>query len=87
MLPAVVLAWLGVDARLHRQGLGGRLLAQALRDCCEAGATFPFIAVILDCTGEESRAFYKHWGFNELPGHPYRLFLSAARLTAIVEQD
>lgn len=87
MLPVAVLAWLGVDARHHRQGLGGRLLAQALRDCWEAGATFPFIAVILDCTGDESRAFYKHWEFKELPGHPYRLFLSAAHLAAIVEQD
>jgi len=26
-----------------------------------------------------------HWDFEELPGHPYRLFLSAKRLEAMME--
>jgi GNAT superfamily N-acetyltransferase len=84
-LPVAVLAWLGVDSRLHGQGLGRLLLAQALRDCYEAGETFAFLAVILDCLNDAAKAFYKKWDFRELPGHPYRLFLSAKRLAAMME--
>ena len=46
MLPVAVLAWLGINVAHEGQGLGRRLLAQALRDCYEAGKTFAFIAVI-----------------------------------------
>jgi GNAT superfamily N-acetyltransferase len=81
-----ILALLGVLADRHGQGFGRLLLAQALRDCYEAGKTFAFIAVILDCIDDAARAFYRHYDFEELPGHPYRLVLSASRLEAMMEQ-
>jgi GNAT superfamily N-acetyltransferase len=84
-LPVAVLAWLGVHAGRQGQGLGQRLLAQALRDCHEAGKTFAFIAVILDAIDDRSRAFYQHWDFQELPGHPYRMFLSVGTLDALMQ--
>jgi GNAT superfamily N-acetyltransferase len=84
MLPVAILAWLGVADNRHGQGLGRLLLAQALRDCHEAGKTFAFIAVLLDCVDDASKAFYQHFDFTELPGHPYRLFLSAAQLDAMM---
>jgi GNAT superfamily N-acetyltransferase len=84
-LPVAVLAWLGVDGQHRGKGLGELLLAQALRDCWEAGATFPFIAVILDCINESTKAFYRRWDFAELPGHPFRLFLSAKHLEVMIE--
>jgi len=83
-LPVAVLAWLGVSDAHQGQGLGARLLAQALRDCYEAGQTFAFIAVILDCINDAAKAFYQRWDFAELPGHPYRLFLSADWLAAMM---
>lgn len=79
-LPVAVLAWLGVAADRHGQGLGGRLLAQALRDCHLAGQIFAFVAVILDCIDDNAKSFYRHYDFEELPGRPYRLFLSVKRL-------
>jgi len=85
-LPVAVLAWLGVEKERHGQGLGRLLLAQALRDCHDAGKTLAFIAVILDCLGDAAKRFYKQWDFEELPGHPYRLFLSAKRLDAMMTQ-
>jgi GNAT superfamily N-acetyltransferase len=85
VLPVAVLAWLGVSADRHGQGLGRLLLAQALRDCYEAGKAFAFIAVILDCINDAARDFYRHYDFEELPGCPYRLFLSARRLEAMME--
>lgn len=86
-LPVAVLAWLGVSESLQGQGIGHRLLASALRDCYEAGRTFAFVAVILDCLSENAKRFYLKWGFSELPGQPFRLYLSAAQLTAIMESD
>ena len=87
MLPVAVLAWLGVSRAYQSRGLGRLLLAQALRDCYEAGKTFAFIAVILDCINDVAKSFYQHWDFEELPGHPYRLFLSAKRLAAMMEEE
>jgi GNAT superfamily N-acetyltransferase len=87
MLPVAVLAWLGVSTAHQGQGLGRLLLAQALRECAEAGLTFAFIAVILDCVSDVAKAFYQHWDFEELPGNPYRLFLSAQRLEALMNES
>ena len=56
-LPVAILAWLGVRNTDQGHGLGRRLLAQALRDSYDAGQTFPFVAVILDCLNDEARAF------------------------------
>ena len=83
-LPVAVLAWLGVATDRQGQGLGRLLLAHALRDCYEAGKTFAFVAVILDCLDDRAKAFYGQWDFAEIPGHPYRLFLSAKQLQAMM---
>ncbi len=84
-LPVAILAWLGVSKNHQGQGLGRLLLAQALLDCHEAGKTFAFIAVILDCINDEARSFYQKWDFQPLPGSPYRLYLSAKQLEAMIE--
>lgn len=86
MLPVAVLAWLGVSATHQGQGLGALLLAQALRDCAEAGQTFAFVAVILDCISDAAKAFYQRWDFADLPGHPYRLYLTAKQLEAMMAE-
>jgi len=83
-LPVAVLAWLGVSSERQGQGLGGRLLAHALRDCWEAGKTLAFVAVILDCLDDSAKTFYQRWGFAEIPGRPYRLYLSTKRLAAMM---
>ena len=84
-LPVAILAWLGVSTGHQGQGLGRILLAQALRDCYEASDTFAFVAIILDCLNDDVKRFYQKWDFQELPGHPYRLFLSHRQLEAMME--
>ncbi|HSG70558.1 MAG TPA: GNAT family N-acetyltransferase [Planctomycetaceae bacterium] len=86
-LPVAVLAWLGVNESHQRLKLGERLLAQALRDCYEAGQSFAFVAVILDCIDDRTKTFYERWEFAELPGKPNRLFLSANTLSAMMDAD
>lgn len=86
MLPVAILAWLGVSTNQQGQGLGQLLLAQALRDCYDAGQTFAFIAVILDCVDDNAKRFYQHYDFAELPGHPYQLFLSFRQLESMLTE-
>lgn len=84
-LPVAVLAWLAVAEQRHGQGFGRTLLAQALRDCHDAGDTFAFVAVILDCLTDDAKRFYQKWDFTELPGHPYRLFVSYRQIEAMMQ--
>ncbi len=84
LLPVAVLAWLGVSTPQQGRGLGRLLLAQALRDCWEAGRTFAFVALILDCLNDGAKSFYQKWGFRGLPGHPDRLFVGAKQLDAMM---
>lgn len=84
-LPVTILAWLGVSQDHQAKGFGKRLLAQALRDCYEASHAFPFVAVILDCMNDRARAFYEHFDFKSVPGHPYKMFLSASLLEALMD--
>lgn len=82
-LPVAVLAWLGIRDTDQDAGHGRRLLAQALKDSYDAGQTFPFVAVILDCIDDRALSFYRRWDFRPLPGHHYRLFLSWSQLQAM----
>ena len=86
-LPAAILAWLGVSKTYQGQGLDRRLFAQALRDCYEAGQIFAFVAVLIDCFNDSAKAFYQQWEFEELPGYPYRLFLSSTMLAALMKNE
>ncbi len=83
-LPIAILAWLGVATNYQGQGMGKILVARALRDCYEAGATFLFVAVLLDCLNEDAKRFYGQWDFQEVPGHPYRLLLGYRHLAAMM---
>ena len=85
-MPVALLAWLAVSTERHGQGLGRLMLAQALRECYEAGKTFAFIAVILDCINDAAKALYQHWDFQELAGQLYRLFSAANHLEAMMQE-
>jgi hypothetical protein len=45
------------------------------------------VAVILDCLTDAAKTFYQKWDFDELPGHPYRLFVSYQRLEAMMRDE
>ena len=79
-----MLAWLGVAESHRGAGVGTWLLARALRDTHEAGLTFAFVAVLVDCVDDRAKRWYARWDFRELPGQPYRLFLSWAELDAMM---
>lgn len=84
LLPIVTLAWLGLAKPYQGRGLGARLLAQALSDCHRAGLVMPYVAVLLRCATRNARAFYQHYDFEELPGHPMTLMLPWTLLDAMM---
>ncbi|MEX2137890.1 MAG: GNAT family N-acetyltransferase [Pirellulales bacterium] len=86
LLPVAKLAWFAVSKDRQGQGLGTYLLGQALRDCHEAGKIFAFVAVLLDCINDAAKAFYQKREFKEVPGRPYRLYLSAKQIDAMMER-
>ena len=83
-LPVAILAWLGVSTTHQGEGIGAALLAQALRDCFDAGQTFAFVAVVFECVSDTAKHFYQRFSFAELPGHPYRLYLGTSQLQAMM---
>ncbi len=85
LLPAITLAWLGIDNEYQGQGLGERLLAQALADCHTTGQLLPYIAVILDCINNSAKEFYLRYDFQEVPGYPLKLFLPWQTLTKMMQ--
>jgi GNAT superfamily N-acetyltransferase len=84
VMRVVVLSSLGVRKDLHGQGLRRGLFAQALRDCDQAGQSFDFIGVILNCADNNAKAFGQYFDFAQVPGYPFRLFVSSAQLKAIL---
>lgn len=67
-VPTVLLARLGLDQTLQRQGLGGVLLADALSRVLAAADTVAARFVAVDAIEPNAVGFYEHHGFRSLPG-------------------
>lgn len=81
MVPAVLMGRLAVDQNFKGQGLGGALLADALRRA--ALSQIAAYAMIVDAKDEAAAAFYRHHGFISLPDSPLKLFLPLATVSAL----
>lgn len=73
-IPTILIARLAVDRRYQHQGLGSRLLAEALRLAVAASDTAAARLVVVDAIDEQAAAFYRRWGFIDIPENPLRLF-------------
>jgi GNAT superfamily N-acetyltransferase len=67
-IPAVLLARLALDKTLHGNGLGGTLLADALRRIVVATQTVAARFVVVDAIDDAAHGFYEHHGFRPVPG-------------------
>ena len=72
-IPAILLARLALDRKLHGQGLGGELLWDALSRAATASEIAAARLVVVDAIDANAARFYRHYGFIEVPGNPYRL--------------
>lgn len=73
VVPAVLLGRLAIARSYQGQGLGGVLLADALKR--SARTEMGVFAMVVDAKDEAAQRFYEHYGFTLLPGESRRLFL------------
>jgi GNAT superfamily N-acetyltransferase len=79
-IPVAILARLAVDARNQGQGLGSRLLNDALERICRAAQEVAVRAVVVHAIDEKAAAFYKRFGFRSLAIAPRTLMVTLAEL-------
>ena len=83
-VPAVILARLAIDVSLHGQGLGGAILADALRRVVAATELVAARFVVVDALHEDAATFYEHHGFRRIPG-TLRLVQKISSVVAALE--
>jgi len=74
-VPAALTARLAVDATLAGQGLGARLLVDALQRISSAAKELAVKVIVVDALDDKARGFYQHFGFVELPGQELKLYM------------
>jgi ribosomal protein S18 acetylase RimI-like enzyme len=74
-VPATLVGRLAVSANFRGQGLGERLLMDALCRCFNGSRQLASAAVVVDAKDDNAVAFYRKYGFLELPKVARRLFL------------
>jgi len=79
-VPATLIGRLAVDDKYRAQGLGEKLLLDALQRCLVHSRQIASCAVVVDAKDAQAKGFYQKYGFLELPGIPNRLFLSMATI-------
>jgi len=77
-IPVALIGRLAVDQAFQGKGLGSILLADACQKVRQARDTLAVVGIIVDAKDDSAAAFYRHFGFVELPGKPGRLLLPAA---------
>jgi GNAT superfamily N-acetyltransferase len=74
-VPVILLARLALDQSVQGQGLGGFLMADALRRCLSLAEQLGVYAVEVDAIDGQAKAFYERYGFVALEDNPLHLFL------------
>lgn len=75
VLPGILIGRLALDQRYQGQGLGMRLLGDALRRSATLSSQLGSVAVVVDAKDDNAAAFYQHFGFRPFSGQPSRLYL------------
>jgi GNAT superfamily N-acetyltransferase len=79
-IPVAILARLAVDTRNQGQGLGKRLLGDALERVCRAAQEVAVRAVVVHAIDDAVAAFYERFGFRGLSVAPRTLMVTLAEL-------
>lgn len=85
-IPAILLARLALDRRLHGQGLGGELLWDALTRAVAASEIAAARLVVVDAIDEAAARFYEHYGFVRVPGGDHRLIQKVSDVAAALSR-
>jgi ribosomal protein S18 acetylase RimI-like enzyme len=83
LVPATLIGRLAVSAAFRGQGIGELLLMDALSRCLHGSREVASAAVMVDAKDDRAAAFYRKYGFLELPKIAMRLFLPMATVEAL----
>jgi ribosomal protein S18 acetylase RimI-like enzyme len=83
-LPATLLGRLARDEVFRGQGIGDRLMQDALARAFAGSAEVGSTAMITDPKDERAAAFYRDFGFQPFPGN--RLFLPMTEIVRLLQQ-
>ena len=83
LVPTTLIGRLAVSSEFRGQGLGELLLMDALSRCLSGSRQVASAAVIVDAKDANAAAFYKKFGFIELPDIPNRLLLPMATVESL----
>lgn len=81
-IPVAILARLAVDTRSQGEGLGSRLLNDALERICRAAQEVAVRAVVVHAIDQRAGGFYERFGFRGLTRAPRTLMVTLADLRA-----
>jgi ribosomal protein S18 acetylase RimI-like enzyme len=87
MVSATLLGRLAVSERFRRQGLGERLLMDALHRALQSSKQIASAAVVVDAKDDQAVAFYRKYGFIDLPKIEKRLFLPMGTIALLFSED
>lgn len=74
-IPCVLLARLAVGLIWQGNGMGKKLLKDAINKTIQISQIAGVFALLVDAKDDNARSFYEHYGFLRLPTEPYTLFL------------
>lgn len=83
-VPATLLGRLAVDQRYQGIGLGGLLLANALKRSFSTASAVGSATVVADAKDDAAKLFYLHHGFVALPEFPNRVVLPMSAVQRIL---
>ena len=84
-IPAILLGRLAVNLNFQRQGVGAKLLMDALlRVYRVSEENFGIYAVVVDAKNERASSFYQHFGFIPFLNKTNRLFLPLKVVKSLV---
>jgi GNAT superfamily N-acetyltransferase len=75
-----ILARLAVDGRHQGEGLGARLLDDALERVCRAAQEVAVRAALVHAIDDDAAGFYERFGFRGLAATPRTLMVTLAEL-------
>ncbi len=81
-IPAALIGRLAKDERVRGQGVGGLLLADAIRRILGAGRSVAVYTIVVDAKDDRTVKFYKGYGCQRFPLRAQRLFLPTATALA-----
>ncbi len=79
-VPAAKLARLAVARKRQKQGLGTRMMINAIERVISVSQNLGIIGFFVDAKDNEAKEYYEQFGFIPLPDNPLELFLPLATL-------